>query len=83
MAETGNEVKQNIQANSASNEPKERKSIVTSFSQTKSELKKVHWPKPEELKKYTAVVVFVVAFFSVAIYLIDSALGYAISLLVK
>ncbi|TRW28088.1 preprotein translocase subunit SecE [Criibacterium bergeronii] len=47
------------------------------------ELNKVHWPKPEELKKYTAVVIATVLFFSVVIYIIDSALGYAISLLVK
>lgn len=57
-------------------------SISQAFRDTKVELKKVHWPKQEELKKYTIVVIATVAFFSVAIYLIDSALGFAISKLI-
>lgn len=83
MAETSNEVKKQQMKTLTPEEPKEHKSLATSFKETRMELNKVHWPKPEELKKYTAVVVATVLFFSVVIYIIDSALGYAISLLVK
>nr|WP_330364367.1 preprotein translocase subunit SecE [Peptoanaerobacter stomatis] len=52
------------------------------MNDTRVELRKVHWPKKTELQKYTVVVIATVAFFSVAIYAIDSGLGFVISKLV-
>ena len=65
----------------ASHEQK-RKTLGQAINDTRVELRKVHWPKKTELQKYTVVVIATVAFFSVAIYAIDSGLGFVISKLV-
>lgn len=77
-----NQQKKDNQANTVKQEEK-KLGIGQAFHNTKVELKKVHWPKKEEVKKYTVVVIATVAFFSVAIYLIDSGLGFVISKLIS
>ena len=81
---TGEEKQSTSGGNKApANQEKERKSIGQAIGETRKELKKVQWPKKEELQKYTVVTLITVAFFSVAIYIIDSGLGFVISKLVN
>ena len=69
---TGEEKQSNGGGNKApANQEKERKSIGQAISETRKELKKVQWPKKEELQKYTVVT------------LITVALGFVISKLVN
>lgn len=70
-------------SNVPAKEEVQRKSISQAINETKKELKKVQWTKKEELQKYTIVTLVTVAFFSVAIYIIDSGLGFVISKLVN
>lgn len=51
---------------------KEKRSIREYFRGVKLEMKKVIWPTKKELSSYTAIVVLVCAFFSVAFWLIDT-----------
>lgn len=74
---------ENNNASTASNEEVQRVSVGQAIEETKKELKKVHWPKKDELQKYTVVTLTTVAFFSVAIYIIDSGLGFVISKLIN
>ena len=81
---TGEEKQNNSGGNKApANQQTEKKSIGQAISETRKELKKVQWPKKEEIQKYTVVTLITVAFFSVAIYIIDSGLGFVISKLVN
>ncbi|CBH22337.1 preprotein translocase subunit [Acetoanaerobium sticklandii] len=55
-----------------------KKGIGTSLRETRTELKKVHWPSRKELTNYTWIVIFSVFIVSLIIYLIDSGLGFII-----
>ena len=75
--------KQKVSGSTSTNHEEKSKSLGQAIGETRAELKKVHWPKKEEVQKYTIVVITTVLFFSVAIYAIDSALGFAISKLIS
>ena len=60
-----------------------KKSIGTSLRETRTELKKVHWPSRKELTNYTWIVIFSVFIVSLIIYLIDSGLGFIIEKVVS
>ena len=70
-------------SSAATNEELQKVSLSQAIKETRSELKKVHWPTQEELKKYTIVTLVTVAFFSIAIYIIYSGLGFVISKLIN
>ena len=70
-------------SSAATNEELQKVSLSQAIKETRSELKKVYWPTQEELKKYTIVTLVTVAFFSIAIYSIDSGLGFVISKLIN
>jgi preprotein translocase, secE subunit len=70
-------------SSAATNEELQKVSLSQAIKETRSELKKVYWPTQEELKKYTIVTLVTVAFFSIAIYIIDSGLGFVISKLIN
>ena len=70
-------------SSAATNEELQKVSLSQAIKETGSELKKVYWPTQEELKKYTIVTLVTVAFFSIAIYIIDSGLGFVISKLIN
>ncbi|HWJ03073.1 MAG TPA: preprotein translocase subunit SecE [Verrucomicrobiae bacterium] len=48
-----------------------------------AELKKVHWPTRSELTTYTTVVFVSVAIVSFLIWIVDSALTYALTQILK
>lgn len=48
------------------------------FQETKSELKKVHWPKKKELINYTWIVLSSVAVVSLIIFAIDKGLSFVV-----
>jgi preprotein translocase subunit SecE len=48
-----------------------------------AEMKKVHWPNRKEIITYTIVVLIAVAFVSVLIWLVDSALSYLLDQLLS
>lgn len=54
------------------------KGIMSSLAQTRSELKKVHWPNKKQLTNYTWIVVLSVFLMSIFFYLVDSILGFII-----
>lgn len=54
------------------------KGIMSSIAQTRSELKKVHWPKKKQLINYTWIVVLSVFLMSIFFYIVDSILGFII-----
>lgn len=60
-------------------ENKKSESLGEKLKETNIELKKVHWPTKKELFNYTMITIATVIFFSVAIYLIDSGLGFIIA----
>ncbi|WP_434219009.1 preprotein translocase subunit SecE [Acetoanaerobium noterae] len=64
--------------NGLSAEANVKKGIGTSLRETRTELKKVHWPSRKELTNYTWIVIFSVFIVSLIIYLIDSGLGFII-----
>lgn len=64
-------------------EANKNKGIVASLRETKTELKKVHWPSRKELINYTWIVIFSVFIVSFVIYLIDSGLGFIIEKVVS
>ena len=70
-------------SSAATNEELQKVSLSQAIKETGSELKKVYWPTQEELKRYTIVTLVTVAFFSIAIYIIDSGLGFVISKLIN
>ena len=49
--------------------------LVRFFRETFAELRKVVWPTPQELYRYTLVVVVTVAVIAAFIFAVDSALG--------
>ncbi|MDD2422098.1 MAG: preprotein translocase subunit SecE [Heliobacteriaceae bacterium] len=53
--------------------------IKTYFRGVWSELKKVHWPTRKEVVTYTAVVVVAVIIVGFMIFIVDEALGFALS----
>lgn len=59
-------------------ETNEKKGIVSAFAQTKTELKKVQWPKKKELINYTWIVIASVLIISLIIYAIDMGLGWIV-----
>ncbi len=59
-------------------EANKNKGIVSALRETRTELKKVHWPGRKELTNYTWIVIFSVFMMSLVIYLIDSGLGFII-----
>ena len=69
--------------NGLSAEANVKKGIGTSLRETRSELKKVHWPSRKELTNYTWIVIFSVFIVSLIIYLIDSGLGFIIEKVVS
>ena len=69
--------------NLLSAEAKLKKGIVTSLKETRTELKKVHWPSRKELTNYTWIVIFSVFIVSLIIYLIDSGLGFIIEKIIS
>jgi len=64
--------------NGLSAEANVKKGIGASLGETRTELKKVHWPSRKELTNYTWIVIFSVFIVSFIIYLIDSGLGFII-----
>ena len=70
-------------SSAATNEELQKVSLSQAIKETRSELKKVYWPTQEELKKYTIVTLVTVAFFSIAISIIDYGLGFVISKLIN
>lgn len=60
-----------------------KKGIGASLRETRTELKKVHWPSRKELTNYTWIVIFSVFIVSLIIYLIDSGLGFIIEKVVS
>jgi len=48
-----------------------------------NEMKKVHWPNRKELTAYTAIVLVSVFIVALAIWLIDSGLGFIMGLLMQ
>lgn len=58
------------------------KSLSEKWRETSLELKKVHWPTRKQLINYTIVTIFVILFFSIGFYLIDSLLGFIVTKLV-
>lgn len=69
--------------NGLSAEANVKKGIGTSLRETRTELKKVHWPSRKELTNYTWIVIFSVFIVSLIIYLIDSGLGFIIEKVVS
>ena len=53
--------------------------IVRFLRETYAELRKVVWPTPQELYRYTLVVVVTVSVIAAFIFAVDSALGQLIS----
>ena len=49
----------------------------------RSELKKVNWPNKKELTNNSVVVVITVTLATVAIWAIDSILGYGLNLIIR
>ncbi|HKA11102.1 MAG TPA: preprotein translocase subunit SecE [Candidatus Dormibacteraeota bacterium] len=49
--------------------------LVRFFRETFAELRKVVWPTPQELYRYTLVVVVTVAVIAAFIFAVDSAIG--------
>lgn len=54
--------------------------IVTYFSETRTELRKVTWPTREELKQSTRVVIVATILVTVFIGIVDQILGRVIKL---
>ena len=77
------ETKQSKGVNGLSAEANVKKGIGTSLRETRTELKKVHWPSRKELTNYTWIVIFSVFIVSLIIYLIDSGLGFIIEKVVS
>lgn len=69
--------------NGLSAEANVKKGIGVSLRETRTELKKVHWPSRKELTNYTWIVIFSVFIVSLIIYLIDSGLGFIIEKVVS
>lgn len=59
-------------------ETKEKKGIANAIAETKTELRKVQWPKRHELINYTWIVLASVLIISLIIYGIDYGLGFII-----
>lgn len=69
--------------NGLSAEANVKKGIGAPLRETRTELKKVHWPSRKELTNYTWIVIFSVFIVSLIIYLIDSGLGFIIEKVVS
>ena len=69
--------------NLLSAEARVKKGIGASLRETRTELKKVHWPSRKELINYTWIVIFSVFIVSFIIYLIDSGLGFVIEKIIS
>lgn len=69
--------------NLLSAEAKSKKGIANSLRETRTELKKVHWPSRKQLTNYTWIVILSVFIVSLIIYLIDSSLGFVIEKLIS
>ena len=69
--------------NLLSAEARVKKGIGASLRETRTELKKVHWPSRKELTNYTWMVIFSVFIVSFIIYLIDSGLGFIIEKIIS
>ena len=48
-----------------------KQSIVTYFQGVRSEWGKISWPEKQQVVAQTVFAVFIIAFFTVAVYLID------------
>lgn len=59
-------------------EEKQNKGLSTAFQETKTELKKVHWPSKKELINYTWIVLSSVAAVSLIIFAIDKGLSWVV-----
>ena len=49
----------------------EEKPIVTYFKGVKAEWSKITWPQKTQVKVETGTVLFIVAFFTIAVYIMD------------
>ncbi|WP_243109440.1 preprotein translocase subunit SecE [Anaerophilus nitritogenes] len=59
------------------------KSLGKFFKNVKSELKKVIWPDKKELTSYTTVVLTTCAIAAIGMWLVDTAFGKALHLIIK
>jgi preprotein translocase subunit SecE len=59
----------------------EKKGLANYLSDTKAELKKVTWPGKDMLVKSTILILFIVAFYTVYISVLDVAFGSIFRLL--
>ncbi len=58
-----------------------KKKIVDFFTDIVKEMKKVTWPKKEELRESTIIVIVSCLVFSVFIYFIDQIIGQIVKIL--
>lgn len=57
--------------------------IKKNYRGVTGELKKVHWPNRKEIISYTSIVLISVILVGAIIWLFDSAVGYAMNMLIK
>lgn len=62
---------------------KKKFSLVSYIKETKQELKRVTWPTKKELAKNTGVVLTVVISSTILVWVLDSVLSGALSLILK
>lgn len=63
-----------VQARRRAQSPQTKTGVLRFLKETLEELGKVVWPTPQELYRYTLVVIFTVAVISLFIFAVDSGL---------
>ena len=62
---------------------KQRKSVATFFKEVLAELKKVNWPTRKELVSYSVVVAVFIVLMSAVLFVMDTAFGYLLDLILS
>ncbi|HWQ80942.1 MAG TPA: preprotein translocase subunit SecE [Ignavibacteria bacterium] len=58
-----------------------RDKILNFFTDIYKEMKKVTWPKKEEMRDYTKVVIVTMIIFSVFVYIVDKGISEVLKIL--
>jgi preprotein translocase subunit SecE len=59
-----------------------KEKIIAFFTDVVKEMKKVTWPRPEELRDSTVIVMVVCGIISAFVYVIDLAVNYLVKFLI-